>query len=343
MRCKTVVILPTYNEAENLRVLLPRLRQYDVDVLVVDDSPNGDTTEVARALGCNVLRRDGKRGRVAAILAGIAATTHESIITMDADLQHPSETIPRILEALNRSEVVIASRNVAGGGYMGFSLERRIVSHVAKLLALPLAPKLRDRSSGFVAFRRSVLNGTKLPLGFSTLALSILLMGSYSTFEEVPFIFSVRGSGKSKLTVRRMLDHLVQLARLYLYKFRILRFMLVGGLGTLVGLGVLYTLTEVLSLYYLVSYIIAFVVSTTSNYVWNSLWTFKQDIRVQEWKKYVAVCATTLLLNVVLMVALTDLIGLWYMLSATIVVLVVFTLNYTFSKKLVWRQNREAK
>jgi len=331
-----VVILPTYNEAENLKVLLPKLKQYGVDVLVVDDSPNPATAEVAKSLGATVLTRDVK-GRTSALLDGIAATTHQKVITMDADLQHPPETVPMILEALDRSDVVIASRSIDGGGYEHFTLKRKLISRVAKLLAWPLAPKIKDRSSGFVAFRREVLDGTKMKLrGFSTLELGVLVMGKYNTVEEVPYVFKVRQDGTSKLTSKVMLEHLVQLAILYLYKFRILRFALVGASGAVIGLTCLYVLTSSIGLNYLGSYAIAFVISVTTNYILNSLWTFKQRKGLVGWAKYALACSPAFAVSMTLMFVLTGLGGLWYILSAVILIFVAFLVNYGLSRRFVW-------
>lgn len=216
----TVVILPTYNEAENLRILLPQLKQYNIDILVVDDSPELETAEVAIDSGVKVIRRNSKAGRTSAILDGIASTQHSKIITMDADLQHPAEVIPNVLIALNSHDIVVASRKVGQGGYAHFPLRRRLISSTASLLALPLVPHLKDRTSGFVAFKRSVLNGAKLPLGFSTLTLSIFIFGKYNTFIEVPYTFQERQNGTSKLKVSTIFNHLGQLGKLYLYKIQ---------------------------------------------------------------------------------------------------------------------------
>lgn len=341
MSSKTVVILPTYDEAENLKVLIPQLLACDVDVLVMDDSPNSDTIDVARALGCRAIRRNGQRGRMLAILDGLAAIEgltdgYDNIITMDADLQHPPDIIPTIMKELEVNDIVVASRNVEGGAYSGFSRSRQIVSKVAKLLAWPLVPNLKDRSSGFVAFKRSVLPTTRLPLGFSTMAVGITTIGNYNAIKEVPYVFGPRHQGGSKLAFKDIINHLVQLARLYIHKFRIIKFGLVGASGVIVNLGLLYTLTEFVELYYVIAYIISFTASVINNYAWNSLWTFQRREGMLGWFRYSSVCTSTLLLGIGLLYVLTTILNLWYMVSATIVILVVFILNYTLSRRIVW-------
>jgi dolichol-phosphate mannosyltransferase len=331
----TVVILPTYNESESLKTLIPKLRQHGVDVLVVDDSPDDATASVAERLGASVIHRN-KRGRMSALLDGISATTHKYVITMDADGQHPPEAIPAILEALKRHDVAIASRRVDGGGYEDFTWRRKLVSNVANLLAWPLTPGVKDRTSGFVAFRREVLDGARMPEGFSTFTLGLLVSGKYAHVTEVPYVFKQRTAGESKLRLKYVLNHLAQLGELYLAKFRILRFALVGASGVVVGLGSLYALTEFAGLHYLASYVLSFLLSVTNNYVLNSKWTFTQSIGALKWTKYAVVCAGTLALNTALMYVLTDIADLWYMASAILVVLIVFLLNYALSKRIVW-------
>lgn len=332
----TVVILPTYNEAENLKILLPKLLKQAVDVLVVDDSPDERTASVARGQGCQVLKRS-YRGRATAITDGIAATHHKYIITMDADLQHPPETIPLILEALPRADVVVASRYVLGGGDGRSGFRSKVISRIARWLAWPLAPRLKDRSSGFLAFRRDVIEGVKLPSGFSTLTLGIAVAGNYTTLVEVPFMFLYRRNGHSKLSNGVIIEHLKQLVKLYLHKFQILRFALVGGSGAVLGLSILALMVEVMGVYYLAAYPVSFIASTTNNYVWNSRWTFKRRRGLLGWIKYVVMCGCTLALNTALMYVLTDLLHVWYLLSAAMVVLAVFLLNYFLSGRLVWR------
>lgn len=331
-----VVIIPAYNEADNLRELLPKLKGYDADIFVVDDSPNNNTLDLADELGIYCMKRLNKKGLSSAVLDGIKYTEHLNIIVMDADQQHPPEIIPLILEALNRSEVVVASRNVPGGGYVGFSAKRRIISSVANILALPLIPKITDRMTGFFGFRRSVLDGTNLrPSGFK-IGLEILTKGKYSTIEEIPYMFLPRKEGESKLKGSVMFDYIKQLISLYL-RSTVFKFACVGASGVVVGLGSLYWLTENVGLYYLLSYPISFVLSVTNNYIWNSLWTFRQGSGMLGWMRYAAISALTLVINTALVYALTDWIGLWYMFSAMLGVLSAFLINYTMSRRFVWR------
>lgn len=116
--------------------------------------------------------------------------------------------------------------------------------------------------------------------------------------------------------------------------------MAVGASGSIIGLTILWLLTELASFHYFISYAIALMVSVSSNYFWNSKWTFKgKEASIKGYFKYLSLSTTTLLLNLLLMFIFTEVIGLWYMLSAVIVTGIVFMINFIFSKKYVWSKD----
>ena len=118
---------------------------------------------------------------------------------------------------------------------------------------------------------------------------------------------------------------------------RLVKFCIVGGSGTVVGLGVLYLFTDVVGLYYLASNAIAFVCSVSNNYTWNSLWTF-QDRKASPigYLRYVGTSLAGLGVNMTVLWFFTSIIGVWYMLSAVVAVICAFLVNYTLSKRFVW-------
>ena len=115
------------------------------------------------------------------------------------------------------------------------------------------------------------------------------------------------------------------------------KFALVGGSGSLIGLGILWIFTELAGWYYLVSLTLALLVSVSNNYLWNSKWTFKdKKASIKGFGKYLSLSAGTLVLNLILVFILTDVIGIWYMFSAIITTGIVFLINFTLSRKYVW-------
>jgi dolichol-phosphate mannosyltransferase len=204
------IIVPTYNEAENVRELIERveasLKGLDFEVIVVDDSSPDGTAEIAEELGkiygnVKVVKRPRKMGLASAVLDGMKVAKHELIAVMDADLQHPPELLPKLLEKAREGyDIVVASRYVEGGGIEEWGFWRRLISRGATFLAHAFLPKTRgvkDPMSGFFLFRRGVVEGIELnPIGYKLL-LEVLVKGRYEKVIEVPYVFKVRKRGKA--------------------------------------------------------------------------------------------------------------------------------------------------
>ena len=215
------VVVPTYNEAGSLPLLIARLatslagREWEL-VVVDDGSPDG-TADVAERLGASqpvrVVRRAGKMGLASAVVAGFAAARGDTLVVMDADLSHPPEVVPQLLDALTGgADLAIGSRYVAGGGAMDWPLSRRVVSRVACLMGNALVP-VRDSTSGFFALRRTVIDGVKLnQIGFK-IGFEVMARGRYMKVVEVPYVFRDRELGKSKFGRREIGQYLIQLGQ----------------------------------------------------------------------------------------------------------------------------------
>ena len=222
------VIVPTYNERDNVRPLLERIFAscvgLDVEVVVADDgSPDGTAGEaeaLAKRYPVVVLRRTGERGLSPAVVEGFSKASGRIIALMDADLSHPPEVLPKLLRKVEAGcDIVFASRNVPGGGVSGWPLYRRLVSRAAALLSRPLTQS-SDPMSGFFMFRREVISGVSLnPLGFK-IGLEILVKGKYGRYGEVPYVFRDRAAGESKLDARQYRYYVLHLVRLYAFKLK---------------------------------------------------------------------------------------------------------------------------
>jgi len=221
------VVIPTYNESESIERVIERCLTametsgYRTEVLVVDDdSPDGTVDVVHQRYGgddrVSVLHRTSDPGLARAVTDGFRRARHEVCAVMDADLQHPPERLPALLDALESdgADVAVGSRYVRGGGIENWSTYRRLVSRVGTRLARLVLPKLRavsDPLSGFFAVRQSALEGVEFsPQGYKIL-LEVLVKAEYGDVVEVPYAFSERNAGESKLTADeyvRFLDHL---------------------------------------------------------------------------------------------------------------------------------------
>lgn len=223
------LILPTYNERENLAPLVKRIRAslqnlpVDWEILVVDDgSPDGTAhraEELGREFPLRVLNGHRRWGLARSVAEGFRTTDREFLLVMDADLSHPPERIPAMWDLMTKDpcDLVIGSRYVPGGAIRDWTPLRRLTSRISKLLVCPLTA-VKDPLSGFFLLHRRVIeNGTFRPAGFKIL-LEILARGEYETVREVPITFEERLHGSSKLSHRVILAYLLQVLRLYVEK-----------------------------------------------------------------------------------------------------------------------------
>ncbi len=225
------IIIPTFHEAENIRALIPKIRaalKTNYTIVIVDDnSPDGTQTvvkELSRTYPIKLVWRPHKLGLASAVNDGMKSVAADAYIIMDADFSHPPEILPELRSQIEMHDLVVASRYVKGGSTSGWPLKRRIISWVATMLARPLTP-IKDATSGFFAIRRECLHNVNLtPLGFK-IGLECFVKANWRSFGEVPFAFTNRRHGESKLSRREFIAYLRQLFHLYAYAFaRFLRF-----------------------------------------------------------------------------------------------------------------------
>ena len=214
---KVCVVVPTYNERDNVAPLVESIERAAIpglSVLFVDDnSPDGTAEEVRRQAATrewiHLNIRPSKMGIGSAYQDGfreaIASFEPDALVEMDADLQHPASALPSLVAAIERgADVAICSRYITGGGISGWGRVRRSVSRGANAYArLMLGLKVKDATSGFRAYSRAAaqaVSEAKLPAkGFEFQVATINLLKAKWRIDEVPFTFTERTSGKSKL------------------------------------------------------------------------------------------------------------------------------------------------
>jgi dolichol-phosphate mannosyltransferase len=286
------VVLPTLNEAGNISLLFERLVKAlgnGFEAVLVDDGSTDGTVEearqAARRLGfkLNVIERGRRLGLSSAVVEGIKAASHDVVVVMDADLQHPPEVVPLLVEAVKAGyAVAVASRYVEGGRVVDWPLIRRVISRGATLLAhllLPPTRGVRDPMSGFFAVRRSLLINCLRARGEYKVLLDVLTCVG-GPVKEVPYVFGQRARGVSKLGTHQVLDYVKQvvatsLVLLRLSGYRPLKFALVGLIGLLVSEAVLDLFWRVIEFPYFASLIPAIEAGIINNYSLNRRWTFR--------------------------------------------------------------------
>lgn len=212
------VIIPTYNERQNIRHVIDRcldaVGMYLIEILVVDDdSPDGTWRLVSETYRdddrITVLRRTDETGLATAVSLAFREAVHDICVVLDADLQHPPERISELIDAFTTDvDLVVGSRLHEAGGIDDWSPFRRLVSSTATRLTQLLVPPTRDVTdpmSGFFAVRRSCVAGADLdPLGYK-IFLEVLVRADIDRIEEVPYTFHDRERGDSKLTAGQYL------------------------------------------------------------------------------------------------------------------------------------------
>ncbi|HEX2695637.1 MAG TPA: polyprenol monophosphomannose synthase [Acidobacteriota bacterium] len=231
-RRRIVVMIPTYNEAENItdlaREILALPLDADLNVLVVDDDSPDGTGRIAEALGrengrVQALIRTKRRGRGAAGLDGFKAALAlgpDLVVEMDGDFSHPPRFIPDLVTAMDRYDVVLGSRFVPGGRDADRSLVRRFITLLVRLfIRRKFRFPVKDVSSGFRCFRREVLEAIDLDDCISV-GPSVVLEVLYKAFlrgyriGEVPIVFVDRKKGKTKLDLLTLVETLVAALRI---------------------------------------------------------------------------------------------------------------------------------
>jgi dolichol-phosphate mannosyltransferase len=254
---EVTVIVPTYNERDNVAELVARtaaaLDGRDAEILFVDDSTDDTALEIERVaadapLPVRVIHRDDNIGGLGgAVVAGLRAAASDLCIVMDGDLQHPPELVPALLERHEEggADVVAASRYVGGGDTSGLGTAVRFgVSRAATWLTRAMFPirlaRSTDPMTGFFLVDRAKLDlGALRPQGFKIL-LEILARTDLR-IAEVPMEFGERRHGTSKASLRQGATFVAHLARLRFGKMSL--FALIGVIGAVANLGIMWLLT----------------------------------------------------------------------------------------------------
>jgi dolichol-phosphate mannosyltransferase len=224
-----LVVIPTYEERDNLRPVLARLDEAapDAHVLIVDDASPDGTGELADELAAadpriTVLHRPGKEGLGAAYLAGFSwalQRDYQVVVQMDADGSHPPEALPSMLDALGDADLVLGSRYVSGGEVRNWPAHREWLSRGGNLYSrVALGISVRDVTAGYRAFRRQVLAELDLDRVSSQgycFQIDMAWRAVQGGFRvvEVPITFTERQRGKSKMSGAIVTEAFLQVAR----------------------------------------------------------------------------------------------------------------------------------
>jgi dolichol-phosphate mannosyltransferase len=340
------IIIPTRNESENIGRLLKELEylkeHYDYEAVVVDDSTD-NTASVAKENGARIIRGQQK-GLGQAIIDGIKGSYGQICLVMDADLSHSPSAVIELLEPITRQgyDLVIGSRYVKGGDYSNWALKRRIQSVIGVKL-MQLVTGVRDSNSGFFAFRKAIVDGTKLNGTTWKIMLEVLFRGSWISKLEVPIHFGERNAGNSKRSSRQVFKDAFNLIGLLVHKFpkRYISFAIVGGIGAISYFVIFWAITEYLHIWYGYSYFIATMYAILQNYTMNHFITFRKDRKHNKnhllgIAKYMGGSWVGESVEYCIMLLLVEIFGIWYILSDFIGSGFSSVIKYLFFKDKIW-------
>jgi dolichol-phosphate mannosyltransferase len=357
------LIIPTYNERDNIAPLLARVYKtltrigQRFEIIVVDDDSPDKTWEVVEGLRQNygslrLIRRCNERGLARAVVRGWQEASGRILAVIDADLQHPPETLLELIKAISSNEVdiAVASRHTQGGGVSDWNLLRRLVSWGATLAATWFLPgtlcRVRDPMSGYFAIRRSVIQDSELnPEGYKIL-LEVLARGHYRTVAEIPYTFIERERGGSKLGAQQCFEFVRHLLRLSWDTGDLKRFVkycVVGATGILVNTVTLAVAVSA-GLGYLGGGAVALESAIISNFMLNDFWTFKNvsmrdgtlGSRLRRFFQFNSFCLAGGIIYVLILNFLSNHTGLHYLVSSFIGMTVSTFWNYGMNANITW-------
>jgi dolichol-phosphate mannosyltransferase len=354
------VVVPTFNERDNVTVLYRRLdatlKDIAWEVVFVDDNSPDGTWEVVRGLAekdsrVRCVRRIGRRGLSGACIEGILAASAPYAAVIDADLQHDETQLPKMAKLLQsgEAELVVGSRFIEGGSADSFSKGRAGISALATEMAKRLLKvEIADPMSGFFMIRRDRFEqlAPKLSIQGFKILLDIVAtaQGKLRTI-EVPFTFGSRQHGESKLDSMVALDFLgLVLAKLThdVVSLRFLLFAMVGSIGLVVHLAALFISLELFKAPFAEAQAVGAVVAMTSNFILNNFLTYR-DQRLKGFAilrgllLFYLVCSVGLLANVGVAFSVYDQEPIWWLAGAAGALMGVVW-NYAMSGLFVWRK-----
>lgn len=357
------VLVPTRNEAGNIEKLLDSLKRAlddtRVEVIFIDDSTDETPLVIEKAvtqfseLNIRLIHRapvEQSGGLGGAVKVGLSEARAEYACVMDGDLQHPADLVPVLLKTAveGQADLVIATRRKKESRMPGLNLARRVISRGLDLLAHILFPlRLRgvsDPLTGFFVVRvKAVDIGALRPKGFKIL-LEILVRNSNLRKAEVPFFFGLRNTGTSKASSKEAWRYLSLLLTLRFGEdvLRFAGFAVVGATGILVNSLVLYLGTDKFHLYYLLSAAAATVLSTLWNFSLTELLVYHSQAQSQGRLKrmglFFVMNLIALGLRTPVIYLLTTVLGVYYVLSNLISLIILTVLRFLLADNLIWGQ-----
>ena len=396
------VVIPTYNESENILRLITEIENnlptsHFTEIIIVDDnSPDGtgklvenyiqeqnaklengrdnSSNSSSKNYRVKVVHRRAKNGLIPAILDGVKQSTGMNVLIMDADFSHPPEVIPKMMRelALNPNSIIIGSRFIEGGKVVGWPQRRKLLSRGASALArLGLNVKrVKDPMSGFFALPRELIQNISIDTKGYKILLEILVKNKEIPIKEIPYTFTDRQSGKSKMNYNVIMNYAEAIWQLYrhgqksgqveiserinkksvLFISKAGRYYTVGLSGLIINYIVSFLLANdvansirlLSNVWYLEASILGVAISSTSNFFLNKYWTFEDKrfdvgVTARQFVSFIAVSAIGLSIQITLLYYMVEHL-IPYRISLIVAIGVATTINFILNKKFTFKE-----
>jgi len=363
------IILPTYNEAENVSILIPQIfdqqaqiQSHHLVVIVVDGKSPDGTGEVVKSLRKRYLDlhllEDKDNGLGEAYIKGMKYAIDkfdaDVIIQMDADLQHDPKMLPLFLTLYYYGfTLVVGSRFAPGGQTPEFTLYRKFLSSFGNFLVRLFSgvPRIHDCTSGFRCIKSELIEKCDFSdmsvRGYSfQSSLLYELLRNGAKILEIPIIFETRKYGTSKLAFRDQIEFLENLFRIRFQKSReFLKFCIVGTSGVFVNMGLLIILTRMFGLLLEYASPIAIELSIISNFLLNSIWTFRARIvktsLLKRFFRFHIVALSAGIVNYIILLSLHYGLRLMDIIANLIGIAAATIVNYVLNSRWTWKKYPE--
>jgi dolichol-phosphate mannosyltransferase len=392
------IVIPTYNESENILRLISEIEKnlptsHFTEIIIVDDnSPDGtgklvesyisqqkvnaekDLSRNTKNCRVKIVHRTAKNGLIPAILDGVKQSCGTNVLIMDADFSHPPEVIPKMMRELNMNpnSIIIGSRFIEGGKVIGWPQRRKILSRGASTLArLGLNVKrVKDPMSGFFALPRELIQNISIDTKGYKILLEILVKNKEIPVKEIPYTFTDRQSGKSKMSYNVVMNYGEAIWQLYrygqksgqvtisekvnkksvLFISKVGRYYTVGISGLIINYVVSFLLANdvansirlLSNIWYLEASIIGAAISTTSNFFLNKYWTFEDkrfDVAAtaRQYVSFIGMSAIGLIMQISLLYYMVEN-SMPYRISLIVAITVATTINFILNKKFTFKE-----
>jgi len=332
MQMKLLIVIPTYNEAENIGLFIKAIMDIaaplaEIEILVVDDNSPDGTAEIVKGLSSvypeklHLLSRESKQGCATAYLKGFSwavENNYEFILAMDADFSHDPKYIPQMLEAIGNNDMVIGSRNVKGGLIENRTWIRNALTKFGSLYCrMVLRCPIRDITGGYNMYRKEVFEKIGID-SIQSRGYSFQIDIKYSVFRaglkyvEIPIVFPDRKYGKSKMSGKFMLNALRDVWKIKKSKgsdgsvVQFMKFAATGLLGAITNLSLFFLFGDIFDFPETRLSIACFLIAGTQNYFMSHLWAFRRNtsgesISLKKWLFFLLGSTLGLAVNLIIL------------------------------------------